>query len=90
MDDEHPQVMNPPASRRMKVNWYQMVEYAKAHPGQWVRTPMSLNPAVAAQIRRGMYASVDPTEFEVTTRIDHEDGDHAGKASWVYIRTRGG
>lgn len=75
-------VENLPPSQRGLVDWAEMEKVALANPGKWVQAPVPLNPAVAHQIRKGLYR-IDPEKFEVTTRQASERG-----RSWVYLRTR--
>jgi hypothetical protein len=71
-----------PPSQRGLVNWSEMEAIAIANPGKWVQAPTPLNPAVANQIRKGLYR-IDPEKFEVTTRQAEQRG-----RSWIYLRTR--
>lgn len=69
-----------PPSGRGKVDWAVMTAKAReVGPTKWVRTPIPLDPTVAYQIRQGMYASVDETEF--TAQAGKVDGQ-----TYVFLR----
>jgi hypothetical protein len=73
-----------PEARRGRVNWQAVVAEAIAYPNEWAVSPVSLNPSIATQMRKGKYAVIDPTQFDIRTRRDPADYSK----SFIYLRVK--